>query len=102
MGLIDLAIQYVREEFTKFLNGLVNAEAFPISPRAYHARYYLLLREFLAKGASRAGKHILNPYRKQIAVTVILTALHDVFTYGYQPHIIKRYEKLLDELIGYH
>ena len=102
MGLIDLAIEYTRNELFKFLNELYNAEAFPLTPKAYHARYYLLVRQFLPKGAKQAGKHVLNPYRKQMAVTIILMALHDVFTYGYQPHIIKRYEKLLDELIGYH
>jgi len=102
MGLIDLAIEYTRNELLKFMNELYNREAYPLSPRAYYARIYLLIREHLAKGAKQAGNHVLNPYRKQMAVTVILTALHDIFTYGYQPHIIKRYEKLLDELIGYH
>ena len=102
MGLIDLAIQYVRQELTSFLNSLTDADAFPSTPRAFHARYYLLLRNFLAKGAKKAGEHILDPYRKPIAVNIIISALHDIFAYGYQPHIITRYEKLLDEMIGYH
>ena len=99
--LIDLAIQYtaqIRREYYYTDRGITE----PLTPKARRSHLYLTLREAINRGCREACKHVLNPYRRNIAYSILVMALNTIFSYGKKPEIINHYNKLLDELVGHH
>jgi len=99
--LIELAIQYtaqIRREYYYTDRGITE----PLTPKARRSHLYLTLREAINRGCREACKHVLNPYRRNIAYSILIMALNDIFSYGKKPEIIEHYNKLLDELVGHH
>jgi len=99
--LIELAIQYtaqIRREYYYTDRGITE----PLTPKARRSHLYLTLREAINRGCREACKYVLNPYRRNIAYSILVMALNTIFSYGKKDEIINYYNRLLDELVGQH
>lgn len=97
--LIELAIYYTRQAYNEIIQkqGVINT---PLTPKAVYSYRYLVLREMINIGCSEAVKHILNPYKRSIAYSILKKAVQRIFYYGKNPKIIEHYNNLLQQTIG--
>lgn len=99
LTLIELAIYYTRQAYNEIIQkqGVINT---PLTPKAVYSYRYLVLREMINTGCSEAVKHILNPYKRSIAYSILKKAVQRIFYYGKNPKIIQHYNNLLQQTIG--
>jgi hypothetical protein len=97
--LIELAIHYTKQAYNEIIQkqGVINT---PLTPKAVYSYRYLVLREMINTGCSEAVKHILNPYKRSIAYSILKKAVQRIFYYGKNPKIIQHYNNLLQQTIG--
>jgi hypothetical protein len=97
--LIELAIYYTKQAYNEIIQkqGVINT---PLTPKAVYSYRYLVLREMINTGCSEAVKHILNPYKRSIAYSILKKAVQRIFYYGKNPKIIEHYNNLLQQTIG--
>lgn len=99
LNLIETAIQKTKEAH-KMLIGEGNVINKPSFPKAFHSYYYLTLREAINVGCREAVKLLLNPYKRSIAYSILVKALHYIFISEKNPQLIAYYNSLLEQLIG--
>lgn len=101
LNLIERAIQNTRKRRNEVLSAL-NAINEPLTPKAKISYRYLTLRESIALGCAETVKIIPNPYKRNMAYSILKSAVETIFMLGKDERLINQYNKLLDELIGMH
>ena len=101
MGLIEDAITEIKS-YRAWRNGKSLGLHNPVTPKAYRETFYLQLRQDIFKGVRVMSKSEPIRWKRSIIFQILMQALTDIFQYGYSAEVIKPYNTLLDDMIGYH
>ena len=101
MGLIEEAITEVKT-YRTWRNGKDLGLHNPVSMRAWHETFYLQLRQDIFKGIRVVTKTEPVKWKRSIIFQILMMAVTDIFQYGYSTAVIKPYNTILDDMIGYH